>query len=95
MFYKFCTTLITGLLLVLLTSCNAAKEVVEVKDQGRFNETPTTDPTEPSNSDISAVDSIIKINKTDLYIGEETNITFIAKDSNGVAIQEGGMTVTF
>ncbi|WP_372656159.1 DUF2341 domain-containing protein, partial [Halobacteriovorax sp.] len=46
-------------------------------------------------SDISAVDSIIKINKTDLYIGEETNITFIAKDSNGVAIQEGGMTVTF
>ncbi|GEM_PF-6146859 len=95
MLKRLSITLITGLALIFLASCNTAQEAVEVKDQGRFNDNPVDPPTEPSNSDISVTNSIVQITETRLYVGEEARVTFIARDSSGVAINEGGMTVNF
>lgn len=95
MYCRICTTFIIGLLLTVLTSCNTAKEVIEVEDQGRFKSPPDTLPTIPTNDDISLVDSIVTLTRSRLYPGEEAKITFIAKDENGVAISEGGMNVQF
>ena len=95
MFKGLRLTLILSSLLVLLASCNAAKETVEVNDQGRFKEPPIITPDEPTNSDISLINSLVTITRERLFPGEEAIITFTARDSDGVGINEGGLNVVF
>ncbi len=81
--------------MVLLVSCNAAKESVEVVDQGRFNRPPVSSPDGPTNDDISLINSLVTITKERLFPGEQAIVTFTARDINGVAISEGGLDVDF
>ena len=79
-----------------LQGCKAASESVEVEDQGRFEEPPaSTSPLPPTNADISITNSVSYITKEQIFETEFSVISFAARDSSGVAIEEGGLAVTF
>ncbi len=86
------------LLLSSLWSCNPKKvdNPVEVKNRGRFTNSPDKPkPTNPGNSDLDLSHSSVVINTQKLLLGGYAVATFEAKDANGDAIVEDGLSVTF
>jgi len=95
MVWNFRKALTLMSLLTLFAACNSAKESVEVVDQGRFNRPPVSTPDDPTNDDISLVNSLVAITRERLAPSDQAIITFTARDSDGVAINEGGLDVDF
>ena len=82
-------------LLILLQSCNTAKEAVEVEDQDRFDKPPVVIIPPPTNADISYTNSVVYMSRERIFETQYSIISFTARDSEGVAIEEGGLNVTF
>jgi hypothetical protein len=91
---KILKTFIFSLMLVLL-GCNTAKESVEVEDQGRFNQPPVAVTPPPTNADISYINSVVYMTAEQIFETQTSTLSFTARDSDGVAIEEGGLAVSF
>ncbi|WP_127714536.1 Ig-like domain-containing protein [Halobacteriovorax sp. HLS] len=83
------------LILATMQSCKQAAESVEVEDQRRYEAPPKTAPTPPTNADLSYINSVAYITSERVYETQSTIISFVGRDSSGVAIKEGGLAVAF
>jgi hypothetical protein len=88
--------LLFSVLSIFFQGCKKAGESVEVEDQARYENPPSsTPPTPPTNADISYINSVSYMSKEQIFESQTTIVSFTARDSDGVAIEEGGLAVSF